>query len=161
MIVQGLRVGPDGSPLCVDNAHGVGNDVEDGFELGHAASQVFTQLLSFGDVDAGEEQATRLAGSSTPTGFGEWREGDLDEATPGARLEWDARRDNGYAVERAVDLVGEIGERVRKSVVDRALRGARDIETGELPIARVRADEFQIGVEGRERERDRLEEQLE
>ena len=76
-------------------------------------------------------------------------------------LKRNARRDDGHAAQRAVDLIGEIGERVRECVVDRALRGAGGVEPGQLAIARVRADEPQLGVEDRDRQRNRLEEQLE
>ena len=42
MIVQRLCIRPYGASLCIDDAHGVGNDVEDRLELRDAARQVFT-----------------------------------------------------------------------------------------------------------------------
>ena len=57
--------------------------------------------------------------------------------------------------------VGEIGKGIGKGVVARAARRARRIQTRELAVARVGAHELQVAVEDGERQRHRLEEQVE
>src|SRR6185312_4658297 len=111
---------------------------------------------TFADVVAGEQDAS-------PAGFvGECRERRLDETSSAALLERDAdRRARGGAAQRAVDLIGEVGERVRKCVVDRDLGSWRRGDPRELAILHVRVHETQLAVEDCQGERNGLEQRLE
>ena len=67
MILQRLRVRAHGAAFGVEDAHRVGNDVEDRLELRDAAGEVFTQLFSLADVDAGEEKSRAPAAALVPS----------------------------------------------------------------------------------------------
>src|SRR5256714_9086443 len=103
--------------------------------------------LAQGKAEAEKGRSPRRRSSPPPRSFGEGGECHLDEAPAHSGLERNPRRDNGDAVERTIDLVCEVGERVRERVVDRASGGACRVETCQLPITRVRAHELQVGVE--------------
>ena len=86
VILQRLRVRAHRAPLGVEHAHRVGNDVEDRFELRDVATQRLTQLFSFADVVAGEE-------NSAPAALVDERgERRLDQPPSAAMLERDAHR---------------------------------------------------------------------
>ena len=65
--------------------------------------------------------------------------------------------DHGAPLERCVDLLGEVGERVGKRVVDGATKGLAVVHARELAEARVRADQALLVIENGDRERDGLE----
>src|SRR5690242_2049219 len=120
MIVKRLRIRSHGAPFSIDHSYGIRNDVEDRLELCDAAREILSQIFSFGNVDAGEKQpAPRARRRASTRPFGERREGDLDETPPGPCLKGNSGRDYGHTIERIVDLIGEIRERVRERVIDR------------------------------------------
>ena len=94
--------------------------VEDRLELRHAAGEVFTQLFALRDIAAGEQHAAPAAR------VGERHERRLDQPAPAAVLERHAHRHDGHAAGRDVHLLGQVGERVGKCVVDRAPRRLRE-----------------------------------
>lgn len=156
MILLSLRVRPSRSPLCVRDANRVRNDVEDRLELGDASAECFTKLFALADVDAGEKNPV----STGP--ISEHREGRLDESPSGPTLKRNTNRGNfRKSANRRVDLIGEIGERVWKRVVDRDFRRQRSGNAGQLTVASIRVHQSQIIVEDRDSERNRLEERLE
>src|SRR3982751_110137 len=143
MIVKRLRIRSHGASFSIDHSHRIRYDVEDGLELRNAPCEIFAVVFSLGDVDTGEEETARVARRRPTTdALAQWGECDLDETTSSARLKGNARGNNRDAVERTVDLIREISEGVRKRVVNRTVQSARCIETRELSIAQVRADEF-------------------
>src|SRR3954467_9536655 len=80
MILQRLRVRARGASLRVEDAHGVGNNVEDRFELRDASAEGFTQLFALADVVAREKD-------SAAAGFlSELNERGLDEAPAATML---------------------------------------------------------------------------
>ena len=120
MILQRLRVRANRAALGVEHAHRVRNNVEDRLELRDAAREVFAELFALADVVAGEEKsaAARLVGERRRT------------SSRRAVVRRDAGTERaptttGTPPRRGVDLVGEIGERVRKRVVDRHRDGAQ------------------------------------
>ncbi len=127
-----LRVGPYRLAVGVHHAHRVGQHVEDRLELRDAAGEVLTQAFALGDVGAGEE----------------------DPATA-------SHRDDGRAAGGDVDLLGEVGQRVREGVVDRPAARLRDIESCEVAIARVRRDQGKRPVEQGDSQRHGLEQRVE
>ena len=152
MVLQRLCVRADSAALGVGHTHRIGNDVEDGLELCDASAESFSQLFALTDVVAGEENT---AAART---FGEHDERRFDESSAAALLKWNANRARPRrAAHRRVDLIGEIGERVRERVVDRDFRRLRRRNSRELAVARVRARQPQIAVKNRDRKRDRLE----
>ena len=154
VILKGLGVRSQQATLGIEDAHRVGDNVEDRLELRDAAGEIFTQTFSFGDVVAGEDESA--------AGFvAERREGRFDEAAAKAVLEGHARRRDRHPADGAVDLIGEIGERVREGVVDRDRCGAIPLHSRQVAIAGVRRDHAQVDVEDRDRERDCLEERVE
>ena len=96
-----------------------------------------------------------------PRASSERREGGLDEPAPAAVLERHAHRHDGHAAGGDVDLLGQVGERVGKRVVDGPTHRLRDVDAGEIAIARVRRREHQRPVEHRHRQRHRLEQRIE
>ena len=81
---------------------------------------------------------------------------------PSAMLERHARRRRrARSAQRGVDVVGEIGERIRKCVVDRDLRRRARRDPRQLTVPDVRVDEPQIAVEDRDGKRHRLEQRFE
>ena len=116
VILLRLRVRANRAALGVEHAHRVGDDVEDRLELRDAAAR---------SSRSSSRSVTSLPAKSSPRPprrFGERRERGLDEPASAAVLERDARRRDRHAAQRGVDLVGEVGERVGKRVVDRDLR---------------------------------------
>ena len=86
VVRERLRVRAHRSPLGVEHAHRVGDDVEDRLELRDVSAESFAEIFSLADVVAGEEQAAaaRL--------LGERRERRFDEPPADAMLERNARR---------------------------------------------------------------------
>jgi hypothetical protein len=145
-----LRVEPHHRALRVEDAHRLRHHVEDRLELRHVARQVSAQRLELGDV-AGDEQ--HAPGFVLPAERGEGR---FDHPRPPLVLEGDAHRAAGLrAAEDRVDLVAEVGERVREGVVDGACRALPVRELRQLAVARVRTDERECVVEDGNGQRNR------
>ena len=150
-----LCIRPDRATVGIDDAHRIGKDVEHRLELRDAARQVFTQLLALGDVAARKQDAP------SPVGVDERDERGLDQPAATAMLERHTHGDDRHAARGDVHLLGQVGECVRKRIVDGASAGLRDVESREVAIARVRRDERECAVEQRNRERHSLEEGIE
>ena len=86
MILQRLGVRAYRAAFGVEDAHGIGNDVEDRFELRDVAAECFAELFSLADVVAGEEQ------TASARFFGERRERRLDQPASDAMLKGNSRR---------------------------------------------------------------------
>ena len=116
-------------------------------------ARLFAQLFPLGDVVAGEDDS---ASPDAPR-IRERRERGFDDARSAAMLERDRVRDDRTTLERGVDLLGEVRQRVRKRVVDRPSDRLSRVHPGELAELGVGADQPLLVVENRDRERDRLE----
>src|SRR5438477_6863529 len=111
MVLERLRIGPNGPAVRVEDADRVRNDVEDGLELRDAAGQTFTQLLPLGHVAAGEE-------NPAPARFvDQRREGGFDQPASAAMLKGNTRYAGRRSLQGCVDLIREVGQRVRERVV--------------------------------------------
>ena len=160
MIVQRLRIRADGASLGVEDAHGVGNDVEDRLELRDAAREVVTQLFALGDVVAGEEKSALVA--RCRAGRCDRREHHVDHPLgAGARAEGDANRFGAHAAHDTIDHVVEVGQRVRERVVDGPAERADGVGAGEIAVALVRAEEAELFVEERDCQGNVLEHRVE
>src|SRR6185503_7723522 len=153
VVLHRLRVGPDGPPLQVEDADGIRNDVEDRAELGDAAGEVFAQVFPLGDVVARKEQSS-IAKFVLNVG-----KRCFYDAPAVALLKGNVRGgDQHGAAQGAVDLFGEVRERVGERVVDGELAPGIVADPGQRAVAGIRADEPQLAIVNGERERHRLEE---
>ena len=111
VVRERLGVRAHRSALGVEHAHGVWNDVEDRLELRDVSAEGFAEIFSLADVVAGEEQA------APPRFLGERRERRLDEspAERGAGTECAPRSARVEPRSAEVDVIGEVGERVRET----------------------------------------------
>ena len=160
MLERGLRVRADDLPVGVEDAHGVGDDVEDRLELGDAAGEVLAQLLAIGDVGADEEQPPSFPGAAL-AGATTVNITSIIRSAPTRGRKATRCGIIGVPADDPVDQVVEVGERVRERVVDRAADGADGIGAGEVAIALVRAQQPQLLVEERDGEGDVLEHRVE
>ena len=139
----------------IHHAHRVGEHVEDRFQLGHAARQVFTQLLALRHVAAGKQHAARTSR------IDERHERGFHQAATAAMLEGHAHRHHRCAPRRDVHLLREVGQRVGEGIVDRPPYRLARIKAGEVPVTRIGCHQRQRAVEHGERQGHRFEQRIE